>query len=106
MGMRRDDGRKTGMVETADYEMRSLEFREALELARSAWYEEVYDGEIDYCCETDDAFLFSRRDYMSLGGPGPILVWKSGGGFGNYAAYNLDGGFEIVREGYLAEFGK
>ncbi|MBQ6390201.1 MAG: hypothetical protein IJH88_01090 [Eggerthellaceae bacterium] len=106
MGMRRDDGRKTGMLETADYETRSLGFREALELARSAWDDEVYGGEIDYCCETDDAFLFRRRDYMSFDGPGPILVWKSGGGFGNYVAYNLEGGFEIVRDGYLAEFGE
>ena len=101
VGMRRDDA-----LEKADFETRLLGFREALELARSAWDEEVYGGEIDYCCETSDAFLFRRRDYMSFGGPGPILVWKSGGGFGNYAVYNLEGGFEIVREGYLAEFGE
>ena len=28
------------------------------------------------------------------------------GGSGNYAVYNLEGGHEIVREGFLSEFGE
>ena len=106
MSMSWEDYRKADVFETADGKMRFLDFQEALELARSVWNEKVYGGEIDYCCETNDAFLFSRSDYVSFGGPGPILVWKLGGDFGNYVAYNLEGGFQIVREGYLAEFGE
>ena len=81
-------------------------FREALERATSVWNEKIYGVPIDYCCETNDAYLFRRTDYLSIGGPGPILVWKHGGGFGNYVAYNLDCGYEIVREGFLEEFGE
>ena len=105
MSLNWEDRRKADALETVDSGTRLFDFREALDLARSAWDEKVYGGEIDYCCETDDAFLFSRRDYVSFGGPGPVLVWKLGGGFGNYVAYNLEGGFDIIREGYLAEFG-
>ena len=86
--------------------LRFVGLREALERAVSVWDEKVYGGPIDYCCETNDAYLFSRRDYLSIGGPGPILVWKCGGDFGNYVAYSLDGGYEIVREGFLSEFEK
>ena len=99
-----DDYRDGEFVEAGDLGTRSVGFTEALELARSVWDEETYGGEIDYCCETNDAFLFSRSDYVSIGGPGPILVWKLGGGFGNYVVYHLEGGFTILRDGFLQDF--
>lgn len=104
MAERFDDSSSTQTHETGGDERRHVGYREALELARSAWDEEVYGGEIDYCCETNDAYLFSRSDYMSFGGPGPILVWKLGGGCGNYVACSLAGRHEIVKEGSLSEF--
>lgn len=101
-----DDYRNREVFETTDHELQFIGFKEALELATSVWDEEVYGGGIDYCCETEDAYLFRRDNYLSFGGQGPVLVWKLGGGFGSYAVYNLEGGHEIVREGFLSEFGE
>ena len=106
MAKRYEDCGNSGICETADSGLRIVGFREALELATSIWDEGIYGGGIDYCCETEDAYLFRRSDYLSFGGQGPVLVWKHGGGFGNYAVYNLEGGCKIVREGFLSEFGE
>ena len=106
MAERYDDNRSREIAEAAGCGSRSVGFKEALELATSVWDEEVYGGGIDYCCETEDAYLFRRDEYLSFGGPGPVLVYKFGGGFGNYVAYSLEGEHAIVREGFLPEFGE
>lgn len=71
-------------------------YEEALKKAR------VCCDEVNYCTDQTDAFVFSKKDDISIGGNGPIAVLKKTGVCINYVAF-LDGGYNtaIVSEKYI-----
>lgn len=71
-------------------------YEEALKKARVCW------DEVNYCTDQTDAFVFSKKDDISIGGNGPIAVLKKIGECINYVTF-LDGGYNtaIVSEKYI-----
>ena len=75
-------------------------YEEALSIARGCC------AEVDYVTELPGAFVFSKRDDMSFGGNGPVVVLKEDGRAVNYVSFEMDGpDMAVVREGYIAGFG-
>lgn len=76
-----------------------IEFSEAKRLALSCW------GEVDYCMEYADAFIFSKKDDLSFGGNGPVVVLKANGRCINMVSYieDMSDGSRPIREGYLKD---
>lgn len=94
-----DETRQQEVCDTGDYEFRMIDFEDALELARSEW------DEVDYVVETDDAYLFRKKDLLTIGGGfGPVVIRKLGGELGNYVSYAIEEEHEILREGYIDDF--
>ena len=80
-----DEHRSLDVLETADCQTRLLDYDDALELAKECW------EEIDYFRETENAFIFSKQDDLSIGGCGPVVVLKLGGDCLNMPAYLSEG---------------
>lgn len=57
---------------------------------------------INYCTEYENAYLFSKKNDRSFGGPGPVAVLKDTGEMVNmtYFVDKVDRG-KLVSEGYL-----
>ncbi len=62
-----------------------VDYKKALELAKELW------EEVDYCQETENAFIFSKKDDRSIGGSGPVVVLKDTGECINMVAYITEG---------------
>lgn len=59
----------------------------------------------DYCTEFTDAFVFSKMDDMSFGGPNsPIVVMKENGLCTIFVDYIGCGKGEEVRAGYIRDW--
>lgn len=71
---------------------------DAMKVAKEYW------DEIDYCTEYENAYLFSKKDHMAFGGPGPVAITKSDGTMLNmtYFVDSYNAG-EVVSEGYIGE---
>lgn len=67
----------------------------ALNKAKEYW------DQVDYVCEYSDAYVFSKKDDKSLGGPGPVVVLKEDGKVIDYMAYITSGAAPLVSEGYV-----
>lgn len=60
-----------------------------------------YLDQVDYVCEYSDAYVFSKKDDESLGGPGPVVVLKEDGKVINYVAYITSDATPLIDEGHL-----
>ena len=64
-------------------------------------------SEIDYCTEYDNAYVFSKKDDMSFGGNGPVVILKNSGEALDFTYYldNLSGKYmrEFAVDAYPGE---
>ena len=73
-----------------------VEFNEAVALAKKCW------DEVDYCTETENAFIFGKYDDTDIGGCGPVVVLKETGECLNMPAYLSEGlNTPTIREGKI-----
>lgn len=73
-----------------------VSFDEARDKALECW------DEIDYFEEEPDAFIFSKKDDMSFGGSGPVVVLKASGRCINMVDYcDEEHDPTIISEGYI-----
>ena len=73
-----------------------ISYDEARQKAKELW------NEVDYCTEYADAYVFSKKDDLSIGGNSPIAVMKKTGECMDFLyledkGYNLD----VISERYI-----
>ena len=70
----------------------TMTFKKAEKIARGL------KENIDFCQEYEDAFIFSKKDELSIGGDGPVVILKESGEAINMTSYCDSSKAALLRE--------
>ena len=62
-----------------------VDLKNAIALAKGCW------DEVNYCRETENAYIFGKKGDTDIGGSGPVVVLKETGECLNMPAYICEG---------------